>query len=221
MTTRKQSTLFYRAKQSLVLLFSFGALMACQAQTTADELDPSKYQTVTSEFAVSTGDKIEVAELFWFKCGHCYALEPTLKKWAEGKPDNAELVKVPAIFSARWEFEAQAFYAMQALNAPQEAYDAYFHRIHVQKKYINNVSALTEFLSEYGFAADQVESAFNSFAVDTNMRNAKKISIASGATGVPAIIVDGKYLTSVTHAGSTQEMFKVVDQLVKKAAAER
>ena len=57
--------------------------------------------------------------------------------------------------------------------------------------------------------------------IAANMRNAKKISIASGATGVPAIIVDGKYLTSVTHAGSTQEMFKVVDQLVKKAAAER
>ena len=195
--------------------------MACQAQTTAQELDPSKYQTVTSEFAVSTGDKIEVAELFWFKCGHCFALEPTLKKWSEAKSDNAELVKIPAIFSARWEFEAQAFYTMQSLNAPEAAYDAYFNRIHVQRKYINDVAALAEFLGEYGLATDQVKSAFDSFAVDTNMRNAKKISLASGATGVPAIIVDGKYLTSVTHAGSTQEMFKVVDQLIEKAAAER
>ncbi len=221
-STGPLSIRFNRFKQALVLLFSFGALMACQAQTTSqDEVDPSKYQNVTNAFSVSTGDKIEVAELFWFKCGHCFTLEPSLKRWSDSKADNAELIKVPAIFSARWAFEAQAFYTMQTLNAPETAYDDYFKRIHIQRRPINDLAGLTEFLSGYDLPSDKVESAFNSFEVDTKMRNAKKISLDSGATGVPAIIVDGKYLTSVSHAGSTEEMFKVVDQLIKKAAAER
>ena len=121
-------------------MIGLGALIACQAQSTGP--DPSKYRAVNQPFPVTTGDKIEVAELFWFKCGHCFSLEPRLKRWQETMPDNAELVKVPAVFSARWAFEAQAFYTMKALNMPQDAYDQYFIRTHTQRRYINNVDGI-------------------------------------------------------------------------------
>ncbi len=221
MNTTAHQTLISKVKHSFIVIVSFAALMACQAQTTAQELDPSKYQEVRNQFSVSTGDKIEVAELFWFKCGHCFTLEPSLKRWNESKPENAELVKVPANFGPRWVFEGQAFYTMQALDAPEKAYDDYFKAIHIQRRPINNLDNLVEFLSAYGLDAEDVKKTFESFEVANKMVAAKKISADSGATGVPAIIVDGKYLTSVSHAGSVQEMFKVVDQLVAKAAAER
>ena len=210
---------FRRLKQGLVLVVGLVTLMACQAQTTGP--DPSKYRVVNSPIPVTTGDKIEVAELFWFKCGHCYALEPSLKSWAADKPDNVELIKIPAILNSRWAFEAQAYYTMQTLNVPSEAYDKYFMRIHVQRQYINNLDDLSAFLGDFGKTPAEVKSAFESFAVDTNMRYAKRAGISSGATGVPAIIVDGKYITSVSDAGSVSEMFTVVDQLIAKAAAER
>ena len=210
---------FRRLNQGFVLVVGLLALMACQAQT--DGPDPTKYRAVNQPIPVTTGDKVEVAELFWFKCGHCYALEPALKRWSETMPENAELVKIPAVLNSRWAFEAQAYYTMQALDVPQKAYDNYFMSIHVQRKYINSVDDLSEFLAEFGKTPEQVKSAFASFAVDTNMRYAKRAGISSGATGVPAIIVDGKYITSVTDAGSVSEMFEVVNQLIKKAESER
>ena len=105
------------------------------------DLSSSSYKPVSSQFKVSTGDKIEVAELFWFGCGHCFALEPYLKKWKKTMPENAKFVKVPAIFSSRWEFHGRAFYTMQSLDVPEKTYDSFFHSIHIKQKQINNLDA--------------------------------------------------------------------------------
>ena len=184
-------------------------------------LNASTYKPVTQQFAVSSGDKIEVTELFWFGCGHCFALEAPLKQWLKGIPENATFKKVPAIFSKRWEFHGKAFYTMEALNMPEKTYDDFFYQIHVKKKSINNLSSLIAYLGAYGKDEASVTSAFNSFAVDSKLRNAIKITQASGARGVPALVVDGKYITSQSDAGGTAQMFDVVDKLVAKAASER
>lgn len=197
------------------------AVKSAVSSPTSSTLKDSEYSAVKEPMTVSTGDKIEVAELFWFGCGHCFALEPKIKQWKENQPANAEFVKVPALFSRRWEFHGQAYYTMEALGVPQEAYDRFFRRIHVDRRGVNNLDQLVEFLGGFDKTKEQVESTFNSFAVDTKMRNAKKITNASGATGVPAIIVDGKYLTSQSQAGGADRLFDVVNELVDKAAAER
>jgi len=185
------------------------------------KLDSNKYKPVSEPFAVSSADKIEVIELFWFGCGHCFALEPHLKNWIKNKPANAKFKKVPAIFSKRWEFHAKAFYTIESLDMPEQTYDDFFSQIHIQKKPIDDLNALVIFLSRFDKDKTTVENAFNSFAVDSKIRNAIKIPRASGARGVPAMVVDGRYLTSQSDAGSTSEMFEVVDQLVAKSASER
>lgn len=207
--------------RSLGLVLLASTLFACQGETNAQTVDESKYEPVREVMTVSTGDKIEVAELFWFGCGHCFALEPHIKKWKANKPDNAEFVKVPAIFSKRWEFHGQAYYTMETLGVPDAAYDQFFHNIHIKRNNISTLDGLVAFLEPFGQSKQKVEDTFNSFAVDTKMRNARKITRASGATGVPAIIVDGKYLTSQSLTGSNEGLFNVVNQLVEKAAAER
>ena len=196
-------------------------LMACQGETIAQTVDSSKYQETREPITVTTGDKIEVTELFWFGCSHCFALEPALKEWKKNMPANAEFKKVPAIFSKQWEFHGQAFYTMQALDAPEAAYDEFFNAIHLKRNPMNSMGRLVTFLEDYEFTEEQVESAFNSFDVNNKMRAAKKITRQSGANGVPALVVDGKYLTSQRLSGGTAQMFKVVDQLVGKAAKER
>jgi len=196
-------------------------LMACQGETVAQTVDSSKFKPVREQMTVTTGDKIEVAELFWFGCGHCFALEPALKQWKKNIPANAEFKKVPAIFSARWEFHGQAFYTMQALGVPEKAYDEFFNSIHIKRAPLNNMGQLVSFLKQFDISEEQVESAFNSFDVNNKMRAAKKITRQSGASGVPAMVVDGKYLTNQQLSGGTQEMFQVIDQLIGKAASER
>lgn len=184
-------------------------------------LNPSTYKPVADPFPTSTAEQVEVVELFWFGCGHCFALEPHLKSWLKNKPANAKFKKVPAIFSSRWEFHGKAFYTMEALNVPEQAYDDFFRRIHVTKIGINNIDDLSKFLAKFDKDKELVENTFNSFAVDSQFRNAIKITKASGARGVPAMVVDGQYLTSQSDAGGTPEMFDVVDKLVAKVAAEK
>ena len=213
-------------KLSALVVTALGITFAI-AQANADEhghdnkLSEASYKPVTSQFKVSTGDKIEVAELFWFGCGHCFALEPSLKTWKKTIPENAAFVKIPAIFSSRWEFHGRAFYTIQSLNVPEEAYDGFFHSIHIKRKQINNLSTLIAFLKVFDKTEEQVISAFNSFEVDSKVRAAKKISRESGATGVPAMVVDGKYMTNQSLGKGVKGMFATVDQLIEKAAAER
>ena len=204
-------------------LFTIGASVLVASQSiSAQTLDSSKYQDTREPISTTTGEKIEVTELFWFGCGHCYALEPALDEWKENSiPENAEFKKVPALFSKRWEFHGQAFYTMKALNVPETAYGRFFRAIHQKKNPMNTMGRLVTFLERYELTQEQVESAFNSFDVNTKMRAAKKITLQSGATGVPAIIVDGKYLTSQQLGGGTSQMFEVVNELVGKAAEER
>jgi thiol:disulfide interchange protein DsbA len=200
------------------------ALMACQGEISAQTSGPDEgtYTVLNSPLEPSTGDKIEVMELFWYGCGHCFALEPYVKNWKEkSMPDNVEFVKMPAIFSQRWEFHAKAFYTMEALGVLEQANDEFFHRLHVKRSPINTMGQLVEFLSAYDKSEEEINSAFNSFAVDSKVRNAKIITAKSTAQGVPAVLVDGKYHTSVRLAGSQDNLFKVVNQLVEKAAAER
>ena len=220
-TSSALSPSIIQSMRASALILVATVLMACQGETNAQTVDDTKYQPVREQMTVTTGNKIEVAELFWFGCGHCYALEPAIKQWKKNIPANAEFKKVPAIFSARWEFHGQAFYTMQALGVPEAAYDKFFSDIHVKRQPLNNMTQLVSFLSAYGKDEEQVKSAFDSFDVNNKMRAAKKITRQSGATGVPAIVVDGKYLTSQQLTGGTPQMFQVVDQLIGKAAAER
>lgn len=208
--------------KSIFILAIAASLFACQGESSAQTpLSDSNYTLLNTPLDISSGDKVEVAELFWYGCGHCFSLEPQVNKWKKDLPENASFVKVPAIFSKRWEFHGKAFYTMEALGVLEEANDAFFHKIHVERKPVNDLNAFIKFMEAYGKTADDVTSAFNSFAVDTKLRNAKLITAKSTATGVPAFLVDGKYHTSVTLAGSTDNLFNVIDQLIDKAAAER
>lgn len=206
----------------ILLFLVAGALIACQGETSAQTpLEDSNYTVLNAPLSVSTGDKIEVSELFWYGCGHCFSLEPMVDKWKKDMPENAEFVKIPAIFSKRWEFHGKAFYTMEILGVLEQANSAFFHQIHVSRKPINTLDDLVTFLAKYQKSEDEVTNAFNSFAVDTKLRNAKIITAKSTANGVPAFLVDGKYHTSAKLAGSADNIFNVINQLVDKAASER
>ena len=211
---------FFAALLAATLLF--GMLNETSAESANDQtLNSANYTVLDTPLDVSTGDKIEVVELFWYGCGHCFSLEPNVNKWQKNKSDNVEFVKIPAIFSKRWEFHGKAYYTMQALGVLDKANDAFFHRIHVLRKQINDLDALTEFLADFGKSEQEVAAAFNSFDVDNKLRNAKAVTQKSTAQGVPAFLVDGKFHTSVKLAGSQENLFKVIDQLAEKAATER
>lgn len=180
------------------------------------------YFQLARPLPVGTGEKIEVKELFWYGCPHCFRLEPHLIKWVANKPENSEFVAVPAIFSRQWEFHAKAYYTIEALNIADKAHKAIFDEIHVNRKRIGNFKQLSDFLvKNFDQKEKDVKAAFDSFSVDANLRAAAVTSRDSGANGVPAIVIDGKYRASVSSAGGHDQLLELMNFLIEKAQSER
>jgi len=144
------------------------------------------YVALAEPIAVKSDD-IQVSELFWYGCGHCFNLEPHMKSYRANLPEGAEFVEVPAIFGNQWKFHAQVFYTAQALGIQKDTHEEIFNMLHVKKQRITNLKDVQKLFAKFGQDAKAVESAFKSFSVDSNLRNAALFARKSGATSVPTI----------------------------------
>ena len=167
--------------------------------------------------------KVEVMELFWYGCPHCYHLEPRLAVWVKNLPKDVTFQRVPGIARPDWAPGAQAYYTLEALGLTEKLHGALFDAIHKQKSLRpNDDAALVDWITKQsGLDAKKVKDAYNSFSINTKMMRAMQIFRASGATGVPTLIIDGKYITSSTIAGGNEQALKVADYLIQKARAEK
>ncbi len=161
--------------------------------------------------------KVEVVEMFWYGCPHCYHLEPYVQQWLAHKPANVEFVRVPAIFgNKQWRLHAQAYYTAEILGVGDKIHTPLFDAIHKEKRQLNTEDALADFFAEHGVDKKQFHDAFNSFSVMVKVNHAADLTQRYGISGVPSVIVDGKYRTDGGMAGGTENIFKVVEYLVAK-----
>jgi len=170
---------------------------------------------------VSTGDKIEVLELFWYGCPHCYVLEPYLNKWLKSKPDFVEFVRLPAVLNRSWAFDARVYYTFVALGLVDKLHEAYFDTIHKQRKRMKTVEDVATWAGEQGVDSKAILDTFNSFGVDSMLANANQMSGRYETDGVPTIIIDGKYRTKVSLAGGHNELIDLMNYLALRAQSER
>jgi len=169
---------------------------------------------------VEKEDKVEVRELFWYGCPHCYSLEPFLENWKQNKPEEADFVMMPGIFNKSTRFHARAFYTFEALDITSEVHRDFYDEIHQRGNRMYSLSDVAAFISRHGVEKEKAEDAFDSFAVDANVRNAQKKFRDYEATGVPTLIVDGRYRVTVSSAGGHEQLLELINFLVDKAAAE-
>lgn len=175
------------------------------------------YQEVKPAVATSVeAGKVEVLELFWYGCPHCYAFEPQLAEWVKNKPDYVEFVRVPAVFAHNWEIHARAYYAAQQLGVLEKIHQPLFDAIHKQGRKVFSEEELTQFFVDQGVEAEAFKKAYNSFDVDTKTRHAIALTREYGITGVPALIVNGKYRSSAQEAGDFTTLLKLVGSLADK-----
>lgn len=175
-----------------------------------------QYKALANPQPTNSDDKIEVVELFWYGCPHCYRIEPFIAEWSANSPDDVEFIRMPAIIGPPWELFAKAFYTAEFLGVGEKIHLALLDAIHKDKKKITTDAALQAFFVEQGVSAEDFKKTFNSFAVAVKVNNARLMTKRYAITGVPAIIVNGKYNTSGTLAGSNENIIKVMDYLVRQ-----
>ena len=195
---------------ALLALTSLGTV----ADTAFEE--GTHYFLVPAPLPTLAADKSEVVELFWYGCPHCYHLEPTLADWLKAKPADVNFRRIPAVFSADWTPHARAFYAAEALGESERLHGPLFKALHADGRKIYSEDALIRFAAEQGFDEKTFTAAYTGFAVDGKVKQAMQYTRGAGITGVPAIIVNGKYRVSVQSAGSEKALMEVVDYLIAK-----
>ena len=162
--------------------------------------------------------KVEVAELFWLGCPHCYSLEPEVKKYKESQPDYVEFKQIPAMLNPSWASDANMFFISEILD-PKGSKDLttkLFDAIHKEKRQLRNPKAVIRFFEEQGYSKEQVDSARNSIAFTAKSVRAQDFGAKSQATSVPTLIVNGKYRTSPSMAGGNSKVMEVVKMLAEK-----
>lgn len=181
----------------------------------ADYSEGTHYKKLPPE-QISSGEKVEVQEFFWYGCPHCYSFEPYLKTWEKTKPANVELVRVPAIFRPEWEVQARAYYALSNMGKIDELHEKIFKAINKDKQRLDKKELIADFVEKNGVDRKAFLAEYDSFSVDGMARKAKKKIKAYQIQGVPSIVVNGKYLTSGSMAGSYDNMLKITNYLIAK-----
>jgi len=203
----------------MILLIPLFALTAGAAE---NYVEGNEYTKLDSAQPTSSGDKIEVVELFWYGCPHCYHLEPFIEKWLKNKPDDVEFVRLPAILGPGWELLAKAYFTADLLGVLDKTHSALFDAIHEQRIKFKDDAALRAFFMQQGVPAKDFDRIFNSFAVAVKLNNARMMTRRYAITGVPTLIVNGKYSTGPGMTQSSdpkkpignEQVMDVVDYLV-------
>ncbi|MDD5578514.1 MAG: thiol:disulfide interchange protein DsbA/DsbL [Methylobacter sp.] len=194
----------------LILLFSCSALL---------KADQSGYETLSPPQPTHNPDKIEVIEFFWYGCPHCYSFEPILEKWVKSLPANVEFIRQPAVFSDLWGKHAKAYFTAEALGVVDKVHADFFDAVQNKKQKLETEDELAKFFADHGVNEDEFHNAYNSFLVDAKMRQATTMASRYGVTGVPAVIINGKFKTTGPLAGSHEKMIEVMDRLIKQESS--
>ena len=201
--------------KAIKVLFALFVL-APMAAMAAEYQEGKHYFKLDTPVATKSASKVEVAEAFWYGCPHCYTLEPVLNAWKKTLPEHAEFRKVPAQFSKTWRTHGQLYFALDALDIPKSVHDDVFNAIHKQGRKLASRDEMVNFVKSYGVSEADFDKAFKSFKVKNEMRKADAVVKGSRITGVPALIINGKYRLSAQSAGSNAEMLKVADYLIEQ-----
>lgn len=204
----------------LFLLFLLPAMAQAAAQS--DYNEGIDYQVLARPQPSASEETIEVVELFWYGCPHCYHFEPHLQKWLKRKPAKVNFVRIPAIFNNHeWRLHAAAFYTAEVLGKGEQIHGAMFHAIHEKKRPLRTPQQVMEFFAEHGIANDEFNNTFDSFAVQTKVQRAADLTKKYEIEGVPTVIVAGKYRTDGPMATNYENLVKIIDHLVRKEMKEK
>lgn len=199
------------------ILFS---VVAC-AEDEAKYQEGKHYHELAQPIRTDNPDKIEVREMFAYTCGHCFRFDPLLHDWYEQQADDVYLTRTPMVWAAAMEPYARAYYTASSLKALDQSHMDLFNAIHLKRTRFGSAEDFAEFYTQYGVDADKFVKTFESFGVDSLLRQGDAKARAAGIGGTPELVVDGRYRISTGDAGGHKGMLEVASYLIEKLRAEK
>lgn len=193
----------------------FGLLAVLTLSFTAILAHADDYTVLKKPGRIDKPGLIEVREFFWYGCPHCYSLEPHITDWLKTKPADVNFVRTPAALNPIWETNARGYYTAEILGFAEKTHQPLFQAIQVGRQRLFDQSSLTKFYAGFGIKPETFASTYNSFAVSGKVAQSKSLAQYYGLDGVPAIIVNGKYLVK----GDGAKVVQTLNALIAKERA--
>ena len=166
--------------------------------------------------------KIEVIEFFSYACPHCSDLNPIIKKWAAKLPADVAFKRVPVSFNSPfYVLMAKLFYALEGTGEMAKLDAAVFDAIHVKGLKLIDDKSILEWATAQGLDAKKFSDAYSSFGVVSKVKRADQMAQASKIRGVPALVVDGRYLVTGQEIKSHADQLALTDKVIDKTRSER
>ena len=156
---------------------------------------------------------VEVIEVFWYGCGHCFNLAPAVSKWSKQKDSSVNFQKMPVTWGPVHQLHAKLFYTIEALGIGETGHTAVFTAIHKEGNFLSSDGAILDFLEKLGMDRSETIKYMNSFSVRQKVKRAIEISKQFKVTATPMMFVDGQY--RVEAKGGSSKMLKVVDHVIE------
>ncbi|WP_422444276.1 MULTISPECIES: thiol:disulfide interchange protein DsbA/DsbL [unclassified Endozoicomonas] len=168
-------------------------------------------------------EKVEVVSIFWYGCPHCYALEPRIEQWQQTLPGDVEFIRTPGFFGPNlWQTHARLYYTVRNLGLEEQVHAGIFSEIQNRRNQLKDSEQMAEFLNrEFGVEPEAFNKAFKGFGVNNQLQKAFSKLKGYRLSGVPAIVIDGRYVVEPGLAGSLANMPVIADYLIRKVKQDR
>ncbi|MGK0442570.1 MAG: thiol:disulfide interchange protein DsbA [Pseudohongiellaceae bacterium] len=209
------------ARPLLTIMLSVIAMLVIpQGVIAADEYEAGKSYIILDQ-PVRTRDssKVEVVEVFWYGCGHCFNFEPLLKQWQKKLSADVDYWQSPAMWNGPMKTHAQMFFTAKSLGVLEKLHMPIFTAMNVERKRLGDIAEIEQLFADFGVDREEFRKTFNSFSITSQVKQADARARSYKVSGTPEMVVNGKYRVTGGLAGGQPEMLKVVDYLVKMERA--
>ncbi len=213
MITTSKSKRTFLSVAILSLAFSFSGSVYAQAPKIEEGFD---YRILPVAQPLETKGKVEVIEFFWYGCPHCYDLEPELNAWLKRQPKDVTFRKVPVAFRDDLMPHSQLFYAFESMGKGEAMNEKVMYAMHKENKRLMTENEIADWVASQGIDRNTFLANYRSFAVISKARAARQMADAYRIDGVPTIVMQGRYVTSPSIAGTKAKAIAVMDHLEQK-----
>ena len=163
---------------------------------------------------------VSVVVYFSYTCPHCRALEELMDDWGETLPEGALLKRVHVGLSASAQNLTKAHVALEQLGVADVNQRRIFRAIHDRNRQFHTVAAVADFVDGYGVDRQTFLRTVESPRVARQVAAELDEFIALNVAGVPALVVDGKYVVNM-DVGRQQALRTAHDLAVQQVARRR
>ncbi|ABO22137.1 thiol:disulfide interchange protein DsbA/DsbL [Shewanella loihica] len=191
------------------LLVALALLVAPMAALAADYKEGVHYTVINDGPATA---KPEIAEFFSFYCPHCYNFAKTqVPKIKANLPEGVVFKQNHVEFIGRemGPEMSRAFAVANQLKVEDKMEHALFAAIHDKKQRFVSRDDIRQLFIANGVDGKDFDAAANSFMVSAQMAQMKRATENAKLSGVPALVVNGKYRVETGAIKSYDELLQI------------